>query len=296
MNILDSVNKWGWVYSGQGKYPSGFLVFGYPIHFYAFFILAGALVALFLASYRAHKKGYAWDVFDTVFLCAFPAGIVGARIWYVIAEWSKDFGPYWDTNPWKMFEIWNGGLAIQGGVIGGALVGILVVLFRRKGMNILEACDFCIPTILVAQAIGRWGNFFNAEVFGQYVSPDAWNFLPGFIMNNMPTSGGLVAAPLFFTEGIINIGGYFLITRGVETIFGKHYLHGDSTCAYFIWYGIVRAVLEPIRNPKYIMGNPNDMKSFGMALAFIIVGVLALIANHVVTYILKKRKENNLNA
>ena len=77
--------------------PTGIDIFGLHIQFYAIFILCGALLAFFLSSYRAHKKGYPWDFFEIIFFTAFPAGIVGARIWYVIAEWNKSFagGSFW---------------------------------------------------------------------------------------------------------------------------------------------------------------------------------------------------------
>ncbi len=296
MNIFASTTKplFGLFTTEGTNLPNGFYFFGMEVRFYAIFILVGALTALFLASYRAHKKGYPWETYDVVFITAFPAGIIGARIWYVIAEWNTKFGPNFSSDPFAMFRTWDGGLAIQGGVIGGILIGVLMVMWRRKGMSVFKAADFAVPTILIAQAIGRWGNFMNGEVYGQFVTTDAWNFLPSFIINNLHTEGGLIGAPLFFVEGLINIGGYFFLTHGIDMLFGKFYEDGDAVCCYFVWYGVVRAVLEPLRNPKYIMGGGESMKSVSMAIAFVVVGLIALVANHVIRYQLRKKKQETI--
>lgn len=273
-------------------YAQGFLPNsdGEPIiRFYAIAILLGALVALFLSSYRAHKDGYDWTFFGTIFLVAFPCGIIGARIWFVIAEW-KNFAA--DPFP-AVFEIWRGGLAIQGGAIGGVLAGALVAFFFRKGTPLLKCTDYAVPTILVAQAIGRWGNFFNQEVFGHAVTPQSWSFLPGFITYNMQNGNlqmggqngvlpsGSIAAPLFLVEGMLNVAFFILITKGLTSALGKRYKDGDSTFAYFIAYGLVRFLLEPMRNSQFIMGGVEDQKSTGMAVAFIAIGAVLIIINHV---------------
>ena len=283
----------------DGGYPSG-IPFDKPvIRFYALFILGGALLALLLSNYRAYKEGYDMSFFNMVFLIAFPCGIIGARIWYVIASWSKEFA----NQPfYHVFEIWSGGLAIQGGAIGGILAGVLYVLFARKGVPILKATDLAVPTILIAQAIGRWGNFFNSEVFGHEVTLEAWNFLPSFITNNMAgsMSGGItissdaIAAPLFLIEGIINLMFYFVITQGLPALEGKHYQNGDQSFFYFIAYGIVRLIMEPLRNPAFIMGEENGNKatynSMIMAIAFIVIGVLLIALNHILRYLKKINK------
>lgn len=277
------------------------------IHFYALIMLGGALLALFLSNYRAHKDGFGWDFFDTVFLVAFPCGVVGGRIWYVVATWAEEFA----NRPfYTVFEVWNGGLAIQGGALGGIIAGILFVAFRRKGTSVLRIMDYAIPTILIAQAIGRWGNFFNQEVFGHAVSLEAWNFLPSWITNNMQngTSGmlgawsvvlkeGSIVAPLFLVEGVVNILFFFIIAHGLPALEGKFYRDGDSSFAYFVAYGIIRMLLEPLRNPIFIMGDSSSQaleksayKSYGMAIAYIAIGALLIVLNHIFAYLAKKGK------
>lgn len=274
----------------DGGYPQGIPFDSPVIHFYAIFILIGAVLALLLSDYRAYKEGYDPSFFNIVFLIAFPCGIIGARIWYVIASWSQEFA----NQPfYHVFEIWNGGLAIQGGAIAGVLSGVLFVKFARKGMPVLKACDLAVPTILIAQAIGRWGNFFNSEVFGHAVSSEAWSFLPNFITDNMigKMSAGVVipdssvAAPLFLVEGIINLMFYFVITKGVTMLEGHFYEDGDQAFCYFIAYGFVRLILEPLRNPAFIMGEENgDVTSYNsliMAIVFIAIGALLIALNHI---------------
>lgn len=188
--------------------PKSFKIFGLEITFYAVFILIGALLALFLSTFEARKEGFGWDFFVSIFLVAFPSGIIGARIWYVIAQWSTEFA----DDFWQVFKIWDGGLAIQGGAILGIFSGVMVVVLFRKGMNPLQAVDFAVPNILVAQVIGRWGNFFNHEVYGALVRRSAWNFLPDWILNQMSSSSSeMINVPLFLVEGILNLIGFLTI-------------------------------------------------------------------------------------
>jgi phosphatidylglycerol---prolipoprotein diacylglyceryl transferase len=279
------------------------------IRFYAVAILLGAFLALFLANYHAHQDGFDWHFFDTIFLLAFPAGIIGARIWYVIATWPECSGMTTffgipGTSIWQAFAIWEGGLAIQGGAIGGVLAGAIFIHYRRRGTPILHVLDYAVPGVLIAQAIGRVGNFFNQEVFGHAVDPSAWSFLPAWITNNMSNGNktmgitgvllpaGSMAVPLFLVEAVINVLFYFLLQNGLRSVEGKHYVDGDISFSYFIAYGITRMILEPLRNPAFIMGEAtaNQAKSFTMAIAFICFGVLCILLNHVLRYLSQKGK------
>jgi phosphatidylglycerol:prolipoprotein diacylglycerol transferase len=263
-----------------------FYIFGLKVTFYALCIVGGALVAWFLASWKAHKKGYPWEIYDTVFFWAFPAGIVGSRLWYVIAQWDEEFA----SQPWyHVFQTWEGGMAIQGGVTLGALVGILVVVFKRKGWSLWQAADIGVPGILIAQAIGRWGNFLNVEVYGQIVDMSSWSFLPQWILDQMVVSSSF-RVPLFLLEGLINIGGYYLLSRFIPLVFNKHYRDGDILFGYFAWYGLVRFTLEPLRDAAYNMGDGTYLAASAMAIIFISFGILGIIGNHLVRYYIDKAK------
>ncbi len=292
--------------------PSGFNIGPIHIAFYAICILLGAILAYILSRLFIKKRGYNPGDIENLFYIAFPMGIVGARIWYVIAQWNAEFA----SQPWyQVFAIWHGGLAIQGGIIGGVLAGVIFMLVRRKHIPLLLAMDCIIPTILLAQAIGRWGNFFNQEVYGQCVDASYWSWLPDFIVDRITytlnstgtgwligSSGnpvllcpeGMVVVPLFLIEGTINILGFLFIALGVPAIFklikkytGKMYLaNGTLASLYLVWYGTVRFILEPMRNQQYIMG---DYTSMGMSIAFIVIGVIGIVLSYLYHFIWSKK-------
>jgi prolipoprotein diacylglyceryl transferase len=255
------------------------------ITFYAAFILSGALLAYTLSEReyikRGKKKGYVEDIF----LVAFPAGILGARLWYVWGQWNLEFAgqPFW-----KIFAVWEGGLAIMGGALGGALVGILYVLIKRKDINIFQALDIGVPTILVAQAIGRWGNFFNQEVYGAIANVESWSWLPTFIQQQM-TIGGQFRVPLFLIESLINLTGYFVIRYGIGKGLKTYIKVGDQALMYLVWYGLTRGIMEPLRNPNFNMGNDGNW-SFIWGWVFFTAGVLAILTNHFILPRLRKVK------
>lgn len=295
--------------------PSGIYIGNLHIAFYAICIIVGAIVAYKLSQHFLKKKGFDPEAIENLFYIAFPCGIVGARIWYVIAQWSAEFA----SKPWyKVFFIWEGGLAIQGGVIAGVVAGVIFMIKRRPNIPVLLAADCIVPTILIAQAIGRWGNFFNQEVYGFCVDSKYWSWLPNFIqdrltiqINNTGTAWETVGdsykylceggpnemvLPLFLIEGIINVAGFFIITYGIPALFKflskkthnvLHLANGDLAFSYLIWYGIVRAILEPMRNNSYIMG---DYTSVIMSIVFVVVGVAGIVLCHIYEKYLKKKQ------
>lgn len=272
----------------------------FGITYYAMSYLIGAFLALALSSYRSYKDGFPKDFFVNLFFFAFPMGIIGGRVWYVIASWHE-----FANDPFNLqtgiFSIWNGGMAIQGGALFGIVSGIGFVKVRRKGTPLLQAADWAVPTVLVAQMIGRWGNFFNAEVFGNEVSTQAYAGLPGFILNQMgyryydtvasPLPDNLMFVPLFLIEGFINIGGYFLLTHFIEDVLGKWHVHGDGLYGYFVWYGITRILLENVRFSEYNMhqsATQTVSSAYVMAWIFFGVGLVLLIGNQVCTRLYRK--------
>ena len=270
-------------------------IFGLSIAYYAICILIGAVVAYKLSQYFIKKRGYDPEALETLFYIAFPSGIVGARLWWVIAEGA------WDRW-WKIHE---GGLAIQGGVLLGAIVGIIYMRTKRKNIPILTAVDCIVPNILIAQAIGRWGNFFNQEVYGKCV--DRWSWLPDFLENRFifqVTNDGYtkiplcdtadqMVVPLCFIESILNIIGFFLIVFGIpalskfinKKISSKYTVaEGSLMGAYFVWYGIVRAILEPLRNTDFQMGSTDgvtNLLSVYMSVIFIVLGIAIIVLCHI---------------
>ncbi|HAK05143.1 MAG TPA: prolipoprotein diacylglyceryl transferase [Firmicutes bacterium] len=253
------------------------------ITFYALFILSGAVFVYFIADWRLQKDGYRKGYAENIFYVAFPAGILGARLWYVVGQWNTEFA----NRPfWKVFAMWEGGLAIMGGALFGAIAGILFIYFRRKDITIRHAADIGVPVILLAQGIGRWGNFFNQEVYGAIADVADWSFLPTFIQRQM-TIDGQFRVPLFLIESIINITGYFVIRFAIGTGLKKYIVPGDLAMAYPIWYGITRVIMEPLRDPTYIM---NNLWSYYWGMIFAGLGVLGIVALHLFHHFQNNKK------
>ena len=265
------------------------------IAFYAICILGGALLSLGLSDHKMYQQYAKHGTLESTFLIAFPAGIIGARLWYVIGNWTRDG---FDQDFISIFKIWDGGLTILGGAIMGILVGVLWFRWRNKTLSMWVAADMVIPTILLAQAIGRLGNFFNVEVHGNPVSTQYFAFLPEiFIRNGMYSSSeaalsaGQMYLPLFFIEAITNVAGYFIISELFGKALRKYTELGDLAIAYIIFYGLVRLTLEPLRSGSYNMGE-NGYWSWVFSALFVIVGVLLIFVNHLVRHLLRKKKNS----
>jgi len=261
--------------------------------FYALCILSGAILVYFICDHYMYKISGKHGMFESTFFVAFPAGIIGARIWYVIGNWGKEFAgePFW-----HVFAVWEGGLTILGGAVMGIVVGVAWFIWRHKGKYIWDAIDLVLPCILIAQAIGRWGNFFNCEVHGYLVSDANWKWLPEIVLNNArysSTSGfapdGQIYVPLFFIEFISNLLGYFVLGHVFGKALRKHLEYGDVGAGYIIWYGMTRVLLEPLRDSSYQMGN-NGYWSWVWSMIYVLVGTLMIVANHIIRNIIRKKK------
>lgn len=259
----------------------------YAVTFYGVLIVGGAIIVYFVADHFFFKKFRRHGILDSTFYIAFPAGLVGARLWYCyVLEFDRYSG-----NFLAVLQVWDGGLAIMGGAILGIIAGVTFMLLRRKYINIRWAMDVIVPAILIAQAIGRWGNFFNVEVHGNEVAAASWSFLPSIILNNMAfssTSGhasaGNIYVPLFLIESVSNMVGYFVITYAVGKGLRKWLSLGDLSMSYLIWYGATRAIMEPLRDGNFEYG-----ESWTSSFILIGIGIVGIIAFHVYDYIRKKK-------
>jgi len=263
---------------GNENYPYGINLFGFEIRFYALCILVGATVAYFLSCKAYKKKGYDPEVLTNIFPFVLLIGIFGARVWYVIADEVIPSGNLGYLFSLHLFNFTNGGLAIQGGVLLAVLSAVLIAKIKYyKTVSVSVAFDSVLPTILLAQAFGRWGNFFNHEVYGKCVNAASLSFIPSFILKNIggTCNPGQVAVPLFLVESFINVAGFLLLYYLVKKlVFNKSwYRDGSLGFCYFIFYGLVRLILEPLRNQQFIMG---DYVSVYMSLVYIIIGLVGI--------------------
>ena len=266
----------------------------YAVTFYGILIVGGAVIVYFVADHFFFKKFKRHGILDSTFYTAFPAGLVGARLWYC---YVLEFDTY-KNDFLAVLKVWDGGLAIMGGAILGIVVGVTFLLVRRKYVNIRWAMDVIVPAILIAQAVGRWGNFFNIEVHGNEALLSSWSFLPTIITNNLafsstsgPAAAGYIYVPLFLIESVSNLAGYFIITYGVGKLLKKWLSLGDLAMGYLIWYGATRAIMEPLRDGNFEYG-----QSWISSFILIGVGVVGIIAFHVYDFIRVKRNLDPRNS
>ncbi len=269
----------GWVRPGYGKTN---------IAFYALCIISGAIYAYLYIDHKLYLEWGKHGIGESTFLVAFPAGILGARVFYVLGMWNEFKGDFM-----KMINMTDGGLTILGGAITGIVVGVAWFIWRNRKFNIWVVVDIAVPAILIAQAIGRWGNFFNCEVYGEAVNENLWRFLPKVIWNNMHYDGyggfapeGTIYAPLFLIEGIVNFLGFFILAHVFGKALRKYTELGDLCFGYVGWYGLTRVLMEPIRDDAFKMGFWSWFWSF----AFVFASALLIVGNHLIRYLIRKKK------
>ena len=240
------------------------------IQWYAVCILTGAAIAYFLGQYHFKKLGYSKEILsDYVFGLLF-VGIIGARIWYVIFMWNELYA----NNPMEIIMINHGGLAIQGGVITGLIYSYF--FFKKRNISFLVAGDAIMPGVLIAQACGRWGNFFNQEAYGSAVDLSFLKalHLPQFIIDKMYIHGQYYQ-PTFLYESLGCVIGFLIIFFIIRKYQQKQ---GIQFFTYFIWYGVIRFFIEAFRTDSlYVFGLKTAQL---VSIVFFIVGLIGFIYCH----------------
>jgi phosphatidylglycerol:prolipoprotein diacylglycerol transferase len=224
--------------------PIAFEIGSYSIRWYGLLIS----VALGLGTYLAYKEGARKGmdpehVLNIVLLVA-PVAIIGARIYYVLFTWEA-----YKDNIWEALAIWHGGLAIHGGLIAGVLVGYWYV--KRHSLPFWKLADIMAPSIILGQAIGRWGNFFNQEAHGGPVSQEFISHFPKFIQEGMNIRG-VYYHPTFLYESFWNILVFiFLLFLRRK----KNIPAGTIFLSYFILYSVGRFFIEALRTDSLMIGS-----------------------------------------
>ena len=237
------------------------------IQWYAICIIVGAYIAYLIAARTFKKRGYNAEILSDYFFGVLLVGVVGARIWYVIFM----FNEIYRYDLMGIFNIRNGGLAIQGGIIAGLIYSWS--FFKRKKIAFLEAGDAILPGVLLAQALGRWGNFFNQEAYGNAVSLEHLRNLhiPEIIIRRMHIMGHYYQ-PTFLYESVLNVIGFLLIYFLIRKFQRKQ---GTLFYSYFIWYGITRFWVEGMRSDSlFFLGLKMAQIT---SVAFVIVGVVGCV-------------------
>ena len=253
--------------------PQGIQIGPVMIRYYALIILAGAMVAAWLATQEAKRRGkdpeMVWDMLPWLLI----GGIIGARLWHVLTPSSSNAAmglttQYYFQHPLEILKIWKGGLGIFGGIIGGAIA--LAIYCRAQKQNFFEWTDIIVPGLLIAQAIGRWGNFVNQEVYGPpsdlpwaiYIDPA--HRLPGFETVER-------YHPLFLYESLLTLLGGLLLLYIARKYKDKLFI-GDLFLMYLVYYPFIRFGLEFIRLDPSAVGTININQT-----VMLIVGILALL-------------------
>jgi prolipoprotein diacylglyceryl transferase len=226
---------------------NGFSLGPLTIRFYALCLIAGMFVAWWLGGRRWRARGGTADTFDTIVLWAVPLGIVGARIYHVLTHWGDYFAP--GVDPLSVFRIWEGGIAMFGSIMGGALGAYIAT--RRTRSSLPAFADALAPGLIFAQALGRLGNWFNQELFG---GPDDGPL--GLEIDRIHRPPGFeqyeTFQPTFLYEMAWNTAG------GVVLLALDHRLklgHGKLFALYLVIYGTGRFFIEAIRtDPSYMLG------------------------------------------
>ena len=248
---------------------------GLHIKFYGIIIVTGALICYAITDHEMYKKFKEHGLIDTLFILVFILGIIGARLWYCLILEPDIYLAY----PGKIFAIMDGGLAIQGGALFGFAVAIGYMLLFRKYIDLRFLLDVAAPTVLIAQAMGRWGNFFNQEVYGGVTTAKALWYVPTIVRENMLIDGSY-RVPLFFIEGVMNLAGYFIIRYGIGKLCKANKGLGFQGASYLIWYGLTRVILEPLRNGYNASTSTEGfgyLQSYITAFAMIAIGVAGVV-------------------
>ena len=233
--------------------PIAFNIFGLDIRWYGIFIAIGMMVAILLASFTSKLKDVNYDELLNIAMIAFPIAIIGARLYYVLFE----FGQYKD-NLVDIFNIRQGGLAIHGGIIFGMVSALIYTRYRKE--NFLEFADVAAPCIIIAQAIGRWGNFFNSEAHGGPVTEAFINKFPSFIQNGMLIDGTYYH-PTFLYESIWNV----LIGLLLIYLLTKTFKAGTVFFSYIGLYSLGRFFIEGLRTDSLMFAGMRAAQMISLA-------------------------------
>ena len=266
---------------------------GFEVYWYGIILTSGILFAMAYVLFRSkYEKVVSDDIID-IALWTVILGIVGARTYYVLT--SLD---HYIPEPFNLLEflkgvvnLRNGGIAIYGSIIGGAL-GIIIGT-RIKKINTLKFMDMTAPGVMIGQILGRWGNFFNGEAFGGQVGEGhpLYFLRMGLISDNTVDDFGtfemVYVHPTFLYESLWNLAGFFLI----NALYKKKKFNGQVTCMYLAWYGFGRMFIEGLRTDSLYVGQFRISQVVGL-LCFVIFGTLWVLG---IIHAKKLEGRSNLN-
>lgn len=242
------------------------------IYWYSFFILMGVIVGYKLAINESQKFKIPKDYMINYFFYVLIFGLLGARAYYVIFNFAE-----YQNNLLDIFKVWEGGLAIHGGIIAGILVTL--VYTKKYKIPFFRIVDIMVISLIIGQCIGRWGNFFNGEAHGPVTTLSFLQslHLPKFIIDGMYINGNYYQ-PTFLYESIGCLIGFILLILIRKR---KNLILGDLTSIYLIWYGIIRFFIEGLRTDSLLFFNLKAAQL--VSIIMIICGILIIVLTRCIT-------------
>lgn len=250
-----------------------FTIGGTEIYWYGVIMCLAIIVAIIVATIFCKIKKYDTDMPINIALVVVPVGILSARLFSVLFEEGLSFSDY--------FNFRTGGMSIIGAVIGGA-IGLTVYVFIKKPESKWLYFDTLVVVLILAQAIGRWGNFFNGEVYGQVIEECSYFAKFPYAVE----IDGVHYQALFLYESVLNLIGFLALSL----VYLCSKKRGLPTAIYLIYYGSVRTFLEQFRQQEYILKLGNIAISRLFSCLMIVVGILLLIL-----IIVQSKKRGTLN-
>lgn len=305
---MDLTHKLSFPGLGIGEFKVSevaFTIFNTPVYFYAIIIAFGMMLAVGYAFWRFHENKIKIDTVIDYAIWILPMSIVGARLYYVIFDMMDRPYMYFDVtkigstevNPfigflYSIVAVWEGGLAVYGGVIAGGIC--ILVVSKIKKMNTFKILDIAVPSVLFAQTLGRWGNFFNAEAYGSATTLP-WRMclwgkdLPYSLYEEYTAeqiaNGAVGVHPTFLYESLWNVTGVLLMigtliiaTKIIKVKKEKH-IDGFFFAFYMMWYGFGRMFIERLRTDSLwiVIGDTRIIRvSVLVALVTFIIGTLLM--------------------
>ena len=245
------------------------------IYWYAVFIMSGVALGLFLAIREGKKMGINSEFFYDLVTYGLPISIIGARIYYVAFSWD-----YYSSHPEDIIKIWQGGIAINGAIIAAFIFGYFFC--KKRKVSFWLVADIASVSFIIAQAIGRWGNFMNQEAHGGVVpgaTLDAQReflqslFIPDFIVNNMYINEAYYH-PTFLYESLWNMVGFLFIVFVLRKL--PKLLVGEIAAFYAVWYSIGRYMVEGMRTDSLMLTESIRMAQFISITTIVLVLILVI--------------------
>ena len=220
-----------------------FSLFGtIEVRWYGIIMVTGIILAFLYAYYRSKHEGISFDDLLDYAIFTVISGIVGARLYYVITSGQKyTFG--------EIFAIWNGGIAIYGAIIGGATALLCVSLYKKIKWQ--KAFDMVCPGVMIGQIVGRWGNFFNGEAYGESPAADSLLYFMRMELRHEDWMNSYVCQPTFLYESLWNLVGFLII----NALYKKKKYDGQVFLMYITWYGFGRMFIEGLRTDSLMVGS-----------------------------------------